>query len=41
MLADAHAKYEPALIVSLLEVRRHLVEADLGDGIATAYGPKE
>ena len=27
---------EPALIEKLLEVRRRLVEADLGEGIATA-----
>jgi len=29
------------LIAHLLEVRRRLVEADLGEGIATAYWPKE
>jgi len=38
--ADAYAKIEPALIARLLEVRRRLVEADLGAGIATAYWPK-
>jgi hypothetical protein len=35
--ADAYAKCEPALIARLLEVRRRLIESDLGDGIATAY----
>ncbi len=39
--ADAYARHEPALIAHLLEVRRRLVEADLGDGIATAYWAKE
>lgn len=39
--AGAYAKYEPALIGRLLEVRCRLIEADLGDGIATAYWPKE
>jgi hypothetical protein len=34
--ADAYAAAEPALIAQLLEVRRRLVEADLGAGIATA-----
>lgn len=33
--ADAYAQAEPALIERLLEVRRRLVEADLGTGIAT------
>ncbi len=33
--ADAYARAEPALIERLLEVRRRLVEADLGTGIAT------
>ena len=37
--ADAYGKVEPALIARLLEVRRRLVEADLGEGIATAYWP--
>jgi hypothetical protein len=37
--ADAYAKVEPALIARLLEVRCRLVEADLGEGIATAYWP--
>jgi hypothetical protein len=39
--AEAYAVHEPALIGRLLEVRRRLVEADLGEGIATAYWPKE
>jgi len=39
--AEAYAKCEPALIERLLEVRRRLIEADLGDGIATSYWPKE
>ena len=33
--ADAYASAEPALIDLLLEVRRRLVDADLGSGIAT------
>jgi hypothetical protein len=33
--ADAYARAEPALIAQLLEVRRRLVEADLGTGIGT------
>jgi hypothetical protein len=39
--ADAYAAHEPALLARLLEVRRRLIEADLGEGIATAYWPKE
>ena len=39
--ADAYAAREPALIARLLEVRRRLIEADLGEGIATAYWQKE
>jgi len=35
--ADAYARAEPALIEKLLEVRQRLVEADLGDGIATPH----
>ncbi len=34
--AEAYGQAEPALIDRLLEVRRRLVEADLGAGIATA-----
>ena len=39
--AAAYTQHEPALIRRLLEVRRRLIEADLGDGITTAYWPKE
>jgi hypothetical protein len=39
--AEAYAKHEPALIARLLEVRRRLIEADLGEGIATAYWAKD
>ncbi|MDD5250153.1 MAG: hypothetical protein PHY45_14300 [Rhodocyclaceae bacterium] len=35
--ANAYARAEPALIEQLLEVRRRLVEADLGEGIATPH----
>ena len=35
--ADAYGRDEPALIEKLLEVRRRLVEADLGEGIATPH----
>lgn len=35
--ADAYARTEPGLIGRLLEVRRRLIEADLGEGIATAH----
>ena len=35
--AEAYGKREPALIARLLEVRRRLIEADLGEGIATDY----
>ena len=35
--AEAYGRAEPALIGQLLEVRRRLVEADLGTGIATPY----
>ncbi len=35
--ADAYSRAEPALIEKLLEVRRRLVEADLGEGIATSH----
>ena len=33
--AAAYARAEPALIAQLLEVRRRLLEADLGAAIAT------
>jgi hypothetical protein len=39
--AEAYAAAEPALIARLLEVRRRLIEADLGEGIATAHWAKE
>jgi len=35
--ADAYARAEPALIENLLEVRRRLVAADLGEATATPY----
>jgi hypothetical protein len=35
--AEAYAAAEPRLLERLLEVRRRLMEVDLGDGIATAY----
>lgn len=35
--ADSYGRTEPALIDKLLEVRRRLVEADLGTGIATPW----
>ncbi len=35
--AAAYEQYEPALIEQLLEVRQRLVEADLGEGLATPY----
>jgi hypothetical protein len=37
--AEAYERHEPALIDQLLEVRRRLVEVDLGDGIATDHWP--
>jgi len=38
---EAYAKAEPALLARLMEVRRRLMEADLGEGIATAYWEAE
>ncbi len=35
--SNAYGRAEPALIERLLEVRRRLVEADLGEGIATPH----
>ena len=35
--AEAYEQAEPALIEKLLEVRGRLIEADLGQGIATDY----
>jgi hypothetical protein len=37
--AEGYARFEPRLLERLLEVRRRLVEADLGQGIATAHWP--
>jgi len=39
--AEAYGKLEPKLIERLLEVRRRLIEADLGEGIGTDYWAKE
>ncbi|MBL3528352.1 MAG: hypothetical protein JMN27_12355 [gamma proteobacterium endosymbiont of Lamellibrachia anaximandri] len=39
--AAAYEEKEPKLIERLLDVRRRLIEADLGDGIETKYWPKE
>jgi len=39
--AEAYARFEPRLIEQLLEVRRRLVEADLGEPIATPYWGKD
>jgi hypothetical protein len=37
--ADAYARFEPRLIERLLEVRARLIEADLGEPIATDHWP--
>lgn len=37
--ADAYTRAEPALLDQLFEVRRRLVEADLGEGVETAQWP--
>ena len=37
--AAAYEQQEPALVKHLLEVRRRLIEADLGEGIATDHWP--
>ena len=37
--AEAYEEFEPELIRKLLEVRARLIDADLGDGIATDYWP--
>jgi hypothetical protein len=37
--AAAYEAREPQLVARLLEVRRRLIEADLGEGIATDYWP--
>ncbi|HEY0721336.1 MAG TPA: hypothetical protein VGE50_08785 [Gammaproteobacteria bacterium] len=39
--AEAYGAREPELISQLLKVRRRLIEADLGEGVGTAYWPKE
>jgi hypothetical protein len=39
--ADAYGRAEPALLAQLFEVRRRLIEADLGEGVATPYWPAE
>ena len=39
--AEAYGRQEPALVARLLEVRRRLIEADLGEGIATDYWAKQ
>lgn len=39
--AEAYSQLEPKLIERLLEVRRRLIEADLGEGIATEYWNQE
>ena len=39
--AEAYEKQEPQLIERLLEVRRRLIEADLGDAIETKYWGKD
>ena len=37
--AEGYESTEPALIEKLLEVRKRLIDADLGDGVATDYWP--
>jgi hypothetical protein len=39
--AAAYERCEPRLVERLLEVRRRLIDADLGEGIATDHWPKE
>ncbi len=39
--AEAYEKAEPKLIERLLEARRRLIEADLGEGIETPFWPAE
>ncbi|MEW8026449.1 MAG: hypothetical protein AB2792_06380 [Candidatus Thiodiazotropha sp.] len=39
--AEAYGAAEPALLAKLLEARRRLIEADLGDGIGTEYWPAD
>ena len=35
--ADGYERFEPRLLERLLEVRQRMIEADLGEGIETAY----
>ncbi|QEP43764.1 hypothetical protein D5085_11915 [Ectothiorhodospiraceae bacterium BW-2] len=37
--AEAYAQFEPMLLERLLQVRQRLIEADLGQGLATAQWP--
>jgi len=37
--ASGYEQFEPRLVEQLLEIRRRLVEADLGEGIETPYWP--
>jgi hypothetical protein len=37
--AEAYERFEPRLIEKLLSVRRRLIEADLGEGVATSHWP--
>ncbi len=39
--SEAYERHEPALLEQLLEVRKRLIDADLGRGIATDYWPAE
>ena len=39
--AEAYEQAEPALVEKLLEIRGRLIEADLGEGIATEYWGKD
>lgn len=39
--ADGYARAEPALLAQLFEVRRRLIEADLGEGVATPHWPAD
>jgi len=39
--AEAYEQAEPRLIEKLLEVRKRLIDADLGEGIATRYWERE
>jgi hypothetical protein len=39
--AAVYERFEPALVEQLLEVRRRMIEADLGNGIETTHWPSE